>query len=123
MFGLLKRVKENVKNKKGILRIAALLFISVATLIISVPKTYVHAFLGHHHELTPLASDGFQITEHRNADCNFDVFNTPVFFDVIEFSGEANIQSLQNTVINSHYQYLYSNPHFVATALRGPPQV
>ncbi|MDI9342084.1 MAG: hypothetical protein QM534_16040 [Sediminibacterium sp.] len=101
----------------------ALLFISVATLVLSVPKTYVHALLGHHHELSSVNSDKVQLSEHRNADCDFDTFNTPVFFDVIEFNGEVKEQYPQNNESFNQYHYLYSNPHFIATALRGPPQI
>lgn len=109
-----------VKPKYKILLSCILLAV---VLFASVPKVYIHSLLGHkHHVETTTNSHDTVINEDGDTkDCNFEKFDTPVYYTVFKFIlnfiqvKEPKQQTFfykQNALPKLQY---YSSP------LRGPP--
>jgi hypothetical protein len=61
-------------------------FLIVCVIWIAVPKVYVHTLLGHVHATVPQVNDGTTIqTNEVKDDCEFDKFNSPVYFTIFKF--------------------------------------
>ncbi len=108
------------RNK--IFKSLALICVTVTVIIISVPKTYVHQWLGHNHECLVNTDADTQVAQQSNSDCEFEEYNTPVHFDITP-------STFFNSTVVSHipfqfnsYSYFHTDALLSITSLRGPPQ-
>lgn len=61
-------------------------FLLAVILFAAVPKVYIHSLLGHTHDAIETASSGLSFSNDQNTkDCNFEKFDTPVYFTVFKF--------------------------------------
>lgn len=90
-------------------------------LFAAVPKVYIHSLLGHIHN-TIHSSSGATVSENGDTqDCNFEKFDTPVYYSVFKFI--LNFLPLKEAKETSFYFNELSVPKFQynTTLLRGPP--
>lgn len=104
------------------IRKVALFWISITVLLLSTPKTYIHSWLNHHHETQAISASGVHLTEQSNAECNFDTYNTPLFFDTIDFKTEHILFANKQAHVPNFYAIIYLKSYCSSNALRGPPQ-
>jgi hypothetical protein len=102
----------------------ALLWVTLTISILSVPKVYVHEWLGHHHEVATLSSDAVNVSTHTNPDCRFEEFSAPVHFDCISPSvaPSTSVQFVCNLSLPiSNFTPSKTLPQSISP--RGPPAV
>jgi hypothetical protein len=91
-------------------------------LFAAVPKVYVHSLLGHTHKATKTILNVFTINEQEGTqDCNFEKFDTPVYYTVFKFI--LNFSPLKQSKTTSFFypQKGISNLQYNISPLRGPP--
>lgn len=90
-------------------------------LFASVPKVYIHSLLGHVHNAIHSSSDATVSENSDTQDCNFEKFDTPVYYSVFKFI--LNFLPLKEAKETSFYFNELSVPKFQynTTLLRGPP--
>ena len=108
-----------LKPKVKIL-ISSLLLLVV--MFAALPKSYIHSFLGHKHNVNHEATSVITISENEETqDCNIQKFDTPVYYSVFKFilnflpintSKETAFVFKQKQIPNSFYSISF---------LRGPP--
>lgn len=55
-------------------------------LFAAVPKVYIHNLLGHTHDAIDSVTSAFSFNDDQNTkDCNFEKFDTPVYYTVFKF--------------------------------------
>lgn len=102
------------------------IFFSVTLLAVvlfaAVPKVYIHSLLGHTHDALNSLSSGLSFNEDQNTkDCNFEKFDTPVYYTVFKFI--LNFLPIKEPKQSS---FLYEQQHlkqlqYNNSLLRGPP--
>ena len=105
------------------------IFISFSLLAVvlfaAVPKVYIHSILGHKHSSEILGSDRDTTVSEDNEtrDCNFEKFDTPVYYTVFKFI--LNFLPLKETKQTSFFYKQESLPKLQnnSSLLRGPPMV
>lgn len=105
------------------------IFISFTLLAVilfaAVPKVYVHSLLGHKHSSETSASnkDVTVSEDNETRDCNFEKFDTPVYYTVFKFI--LNFLPLKETKQTSFFYKQESLPKLQnnSSLLRGPPMV
>ena len=88
----------------------------------AVPKTYIHSLLGHTHKVIKHTSEGFSLDALEGTqDCNFDKFDTPVYYTVFKFI--LNFLPLKEPKQSSFFykQDCIQRHHYFISPLRGPP--
>ncbi len=91
-------------------------------LFAALPKVYIHSLLGHTHTIINSISGDVNVNEQEGTqDCNFEKFDTPVYFTVFKFI--LNFLPLKETKQTSFFYYQKSIPklHYNTSLLRGPP--
>lgn len=103
------------------------IFLSFALLAVvlfaAVPKVYIHSLLGHEHGVIQSTSEVTVDELGDNQDCNFEKFDTPVYFTVFKFI--LNFLPLKEAKQTSFFykqESIQKQQHFIAP-LRGPPTV
>ena len=101
------------------------IFFSLAVLAVflfaALPKVYIHALLGHiHHSKT--SKTEVSVTENNDTqDCNFEKFNTPVYYSVFKFI--LNFSPLKGSKETSFNYHELSVPKFqYNTSFIKPPR-
>ena len=107
-----------MKPKLKIICSVALLAI---ILFASVPKVYIHSLLGHIHNTIHSSSEATVTENGDTQDCNFEKFDTPVYYSVFKFI--LNFLPLKEAKQTSFYYNELSVPkcHYNISLLRGPP--
>lgn len=92
-------------------------------LFAAVPKVYIHSLLGHKHEVIQTTSDVAVDALGDNQDCNFEKFDTPVYFTVFKFI--LNFLPLKETKQTSFFykQESIQKHYYFISLLRGPPSI
>jgi hypothetical protein len=109
----------------GSLKTKFKIFFSVTLLAVvlfaAVPKVYVHSLLGHDHKEIPAISDNSVSESPGTKDCNFEKFDTPVYYTVFKFI--LNFIPLKNNKQTSFFYHQDTIPvhHYNTSPLRGPP--
>ncbi len=90
-------------------------------LFAAVPKVYIHNFLGHDHGFVQPTSETIVDELGDNQDCNFEKFDTPVYFTVFKFI--LNFLPLKEAKQTSFFYHQKSIPQlqYNTSLLRGPP--
>lgn len=92
-------------------------------LFASVPKVYIHSLLGHQHNIESFISNTeFSVnSDNETKDCNFEKFDTPVYFTVFKFI--LNFLPLKEAKQTSFFykQESIQKHHYFIAPLRGPP--
>ena len=90
-------------------------------LFASVPKVYIHSLLGHIHNTLHSSSDDTVSENGDTQDCNFEKYDTPVYYSVFKFI--LNFLPLKKAKETSFYFNELSVPKFQynTSLLRGPP--
>ena len=90
-------------------------------LFASVPKVYIHSLLGHVHNAIHTSSDVTVSENGDTQDCNFEKYDTPVYYSVFKFI--LNFLPLKEAKETSFYFNELSVPKFQynTSPLRGPP--
>lgn len=101
------------------------IFFSVTLLAVilfaATPKVYIHNLLGHNHGVTQPTSDVTVNELEGTQDCNFEKFDTPVYYTVFKFI--LNFLPLKETKQTSFFykqESIQRHRHFISF-LRGPP--
>lgn len=99
-----------------------MVWVAFTVTFLSIPKVYVHEWLGHNHEQTPLNLQSEQLSNQANSDCRFEEFDTPVSFDFVAFN--HSVAELYKHVKVSYlpetdFVYAKTDTHHIT--LRGPP--
>ncbi len=108
-----------MKSKYKILLSFVLLAV---VLFATVPKIYIHNLLGHHHGVIHSTSE-LEVNELEGTqDCNFEKFDTPVYYTVFKFI--LNFLPLKESKQTSFFykQDSVLKPTHYISSLRGPPQ-
>jgi hypothetical protein len=109
---------------KGI-KITLSFFLLAVILFAAVPKVYIHSALGHNHNSQKHSVDEnsfFNFSEDSETqDCNFEKFDTPVYYTVFKFI--LNFLPLKESKQTSflEYQSTVISPLPIVNSLRGPP--
>lgn len=92
-------------------------------LFAAVPKVYIHSLLGHKHEVIQSTSNVSVDNLGDNQDCNFEKFDTPVYFTVFKFI--LNFLPLKEAKQTSFFykQKSIQKQYYFIAPLRGPPAV
>ena len=92
-------------------------------LFAAVPKVYIHNFLGHEHGFVQPTAETTVDELGDNQDCNFEKFDTPVYFTVFKFI--LNFLPLKEAKQTSFFykQKSIQRNHYFIAPLRGPPIV
>jgi hypothetical protein len=97
-------------------------FLLAVVLFAALPKVYIHSLLGHTHEAIESTASGLSFHNDQNTkDCNFEKFDTPVYYTVFRF-----ILTFLPVQEPREHSFLYeqkdtsSNKH-ATPPLRGPP--
>ena len=108
-----------LKSKIKILTSSLLL---VVVMFVALPKSYIHSLLGHKHNVSHTSTSLITVSENEETqDCNFEKFDTPVYYTVFKFilnflpintSKETAFVFKQKQIPNSFYSI---------SLLRGPP--
>ena len=87
----------------------------------AVPKVYIHNFLGHDHGFVQSTSETALDELGDNQDCNFEKFDTPIYFTVFKFI--LNFLPLKESKQTSFFYHQKSIPQlqYNTSFLRGPP--
>ncbi len=103
------------------------IFLSITLLAVvlfaAIPKVYIHALLGHEHSILKSTSDVTVDELEGNQDCNFEKFDTPVYFTVFQFI--LNFLPLKESKQSSFIykqEHINTSPDYIYP-LRGPPTV
>jgi hypothetical protein len=90
-------------------------------LFAAVPKVYIHSLLGHEHKVIQSTSDVTVDDLGDNQDCNFEKFDTPVYFTVFKFI--LNFLPIKEAKQTSFFykQESIQKQHYFISLLRGPP--
>jgi len=108
-------------NKKLKIVLSSLLIAVI--LFAAVPKVYIHSVLGHQHDTEHKKSNSvFNFFENNDTqDCNFEKFDTPVYYTVFKFI--LNFLPLKESKQTSflEYQSKVISPLPIVNSLRGPP--
>lgn len=90
-------------------------------LFAAVPKVYIHSLLGHDHKIIQTTSEVTVDELGDNQDCNFEKFDTPVYFTVFKFI--LNFLPLNESKQTSFFykQKTIQKQHHFISPLRGPP--
>ncbi len=91
-------------------------------LFAAIPKIYVHSLLGHTHSVIHSVSEVISVSEEDGSkDCNFEKFDTPVYYTVFKFI--LNFLPIKETRQSTFYYHQKSIPqqHYNTSLLRGPP--
>ena len=102
------------------------IFFSVTLLAVvlfaAVPKVYIHSLLGHTHSTVSPSTDASSVTEQEGTrDCNFEKFDTPVYYTVFKFI--LNFLPIKESR-QSYFFYKQDSiqkDHYFVAPLRGPP--
>ena len=108
-------MKPKVKIILSSLLLAVVLFASV-------PKVYIHSLLGHTHGIINTGNGDITVSEQEGTqDCNFEKFDTPVYYTVFKFI--LNFLPIKDTKQTSFFYHQKSIPQFQynTSLLRGPP--
>lgn len=101
------------------------IFFSVTLLAVvlfaAVPKVYIHSLLGHEHTEIQPTSESCLRDDEGTKDCNFEKFDTPVYYTVFKFI--LNFLPLKGTKQASFFYHQDSifQYHYNTSLLRGPP--
>lgn len=109
---------------KGI-KITLSFFLLAVILFAAVPKVYIHSALGHNHNTQKHSVDEnsfFNFSEDdETQDCNFEKFDTPVYYTVFKFIlNFIPIRDVKQTSFVDYDSFISSPLNFV-NPLRGPP--
>ncbi|MES2513894.1 MAG: hypothetical protein V4580_07100 [Bacteroidota bacterium] len=91
-------------------------------LFAAIPKIYIHSLLGHTHSIIHSVSGAATVSEEVGSqDCNFEKFDTPVYYTVFKFI--LNFLPLKEARQTSFFYHPKSVPqyHYNTSLLRGPP--
>lgn len=90
-------------------------------LFAAVPKVYIHSLLGHDHTEVQSTSENCITEDVETKDCNFEKFDTPVYYTVFKFI--LNFLPLKNTKQSSFFYHQDTIPvhNYNTSLLRGPP--
>lgn len=91
-------------------------------LFAAVPKVYIHSLLGHSHSIINSLSGDDTVSEQEGTqDCNFEKFDTPVYYTVFKFI--LNFLPLKEGKQTSFFYHQKSIPQlqYNTSPLRGPP--
>ena len=91
-------------------------------LFAAVPKIYIHSLLGHTHSVIHSVSDVITVSEEEGTqDCNFEKFDTPVYYTVFKFI--LNFLPIKEAKQTSFYYHQKTIPQhqYNTSPLRGPP--
>src|SRR5205814_6836809 len=69
--------------KRNIIRFTITAFLLLCVLWMAVPKVYIHNALGHEHSTTKNSGET-GIQKESISDCDFDKYNTPVYFTILD---------------------------------------
>lgn len=102
------------------------IFISSLLLIVvifsAVPKSYIHSFFGHKHDVFNSITSSIKISENEETrDCDFEKYDTPIYYTVFKF-----ILNFLPITSKKETSFLYnqnqrSNSFYSISFLRGPP--
>ena len=107
---------------KAKLKIVVSVALLAVVIFAAVPKTYIHALLGHTHKAIHYTTDGFSVNQQEGTrDCNFEKFDTPVYYTVFKFI--LNFLPLKEAKETSFYykQEFIQRHYYFVSPLRGPP--
>ena len=107
-----------MKNKLKIFFSVVLLAVVVFA---AVPKVYIHSLLNHEHKTIQAPTDNSVSELENNQDCNFEKFDTPVYYTVFKFI--LNFLPLKESKQTSFFykQKSIKRVLFCISPLRGPP--
>ncbi|MBA4240336.1 MAG: hypothetical protein C0448_06405 [Sphingobacteriaceae bacterium] len=90
-------------------------------LFAAVPKVYIHSLLGHNHGFVQPTSETTVDELGDNQDCNFEKFDTPVYYSVFKFI--LNFLPLKQTKESAFFykQEFIERLQYLSSPLRGPP--
>lgn len=97
-------------------------FLLAVILFAAVPKVYIHSLLGHTHESIGNSGHGLFFNNDQNTkDCDFEKFDTPVYYTVFKFI--LNFLPLKEQREHAFFyrQQDTSLIHYATPPLRGPP--
>ena len=108
--------------KKRIKIVLSLALLAVV-LFAAVPKVYIHILLGHEHGKIQSTSIVTVDELGDNQDCDFEKFDTPVYFTVFKFI--LNFLPIKDAKQTSFFykQKSIQKQHYFTAPLRGPPTV
>jgi hypothetical protein len=91
-------------------------------LFAAVPKVYIHSLLGHTHSVINSVSDDISVGEKEGTqDCNFEKFDTPVYYTVFKFIlNFLPIKQSKQTSFFYKQESIQKHQYFISP-LRGPP--
>ncbi|MDF2448031.1 MAG: hypothetical protein K0R26_535 [Bacteroidota bacterium] len=106
---------------KAKLKIFFTLILLTVIIFAAVPKVYFHSLSGHVHHLIHTSSDFSLEESFGTRDCNFEKFDTPVYYTVFKFI--LNFLPLKNSKQTSffYHQDCILHLHYNTSLLRGPP--
>lgn len=106
---------------KTIIKIFLSFALLAVVLFAAVPKVYIHSLLGHNHGFVQPTSETIVDELGDNQDCNFEKFDTPVYFTVFKFI--LNFLPLKEAKQTSFFYHQKSIPQlqYNTSPLRGPP--
>lgn len=92
-------------------------------LFAAVPKVYIHSLLAHEHGFIQTTAETTVDELGDNQDCNFEKFDTPVYFTVFKFI--LNFLPLKEAKQTSFFykQESIQKQQYFISPLRGPPTV
>lgn len=103
-------------------KIAFSSFLLAVILFAAMPKSYIHALLGHTHEAIGSVSAGFSFNNDQNTkDCDFEKFDTPVYYTVFKFITNFLPVKGQRLQAFFFHQENTSSYKYLTPPLRGPP--
>lgn len=97
-------------------------FLLAVILFAAVPKVYIHSLLGHTHEAIGTPASGTSVSSDQNTkDCDFQKFDTPVYYTVFKFI--LNFLPLKEHRKHTFFyrQQDTSSNTYTTPPLRGPP--
>jgi hypothetical protein len=97
-------------------------FLLAVVLFAAVPKVYIHSLLGHTHDAIEGATSGLSFSNDQNTkDCDFEKFDTPVYYTVFKFI--LNFLPVKEQRVHSffHKQEDTTSNKYITPPLRGPP--
>jgi hypothetical protein len=109
---------------KGI-KITLSFFLLAVILFAAVPKVYIHSALGPHHNSQKQSIDNYSFfhfsEDDETQDCNFEKFDTPVYYTVFKFIlNFIPIRDVKQTSFVNYDSFISTQLNFV-NSLRGPP--
>jgi hypothetical protein len=97
-------------------------FLLAVVLFAAVPKVYIHSLLGHTHDAIERATSGASFSNDQNTkDCDFEKFDTPVYYTVFKFI--LNFLPLKEQRQHSFFykQQDTASDKYTTPPMRGPP--